>query len=197
MSNFASLLEDGLTYATVLNGLCIRLFGQEYLNWDPDVVEAELKKITDDIPQINLDKIQAVSTLMTTELFYNYWEAFEKICNCFNSDSPMFADFTPLDSDDMFWAVIEAQLNDSDQFEKEQPFSDEVQEYMVQIMKKDGVLRLPPFVSIRVALKKIPDLTSTVVGEGLQQQRDYEKDLNEMIRTRLKQIQTQSAALNL
>jgi len=188
-------LEDPYAFATVLNKICLDLFTSEYYNWEPETVEDELKKITEFIADINLDKIQAVSTLVSTEQFYNYYEPFEAICNCFNSEEPRFEVATPLYSVNLCWGLMEASLNDSEEFNKPDPFSPEVKAYIQQIFKKDGLSKVPQFVLDKFPLKgieyEIPDLDAVQI----RYQKEFEVELYEIMRTRVDRIKNSLSLL--
>lgn len=197
MSNFSKLFQNNLAFASVLHSACLKLFTNEYVNWEPEVIRDELTELYKDIPEINFDKIQAICTLISTELFYDYFESFENICMALNSEIPMFDILTPLDSNDMFWALIEAKLTDEDEFNKTSPFSKEVQEYIIQILKKDGITRVPPFIKNELSLGKVNnyDLSSELDKVQLQEQINYETDLNSMIKNRVILLRNQAQEL--
>lgn len=197
MPDFSSLFQNDLTFASVLHGACLKLFGDAYVNWEPETAYDELTELYRDIPRINFDKIQAINVLISTETFYDYFESFEKICMVLNSEIPMFDAVTPLDANDMFWALVEAKLTDEDEFNKTSPFSIEVQEYMLQILKKDGLTRTPPFIKKELPLGKVNeyDMSLELDKAQLQEQINYEADLNSMIETRVLLLQKQARAL--
>lgn len=167
------LLEDDLTSATTLNIICIRNFGIEYLEWEPEVVESELKKITKNIPKINLDKIQAMCTILTTEQYYTYYEPFAAITRTLNMDDPSFEHSYPIDGFQIAWSITEARLNDND----DSKFSSEVQDYIKICLKYHGVSKTPELIKDYV----LPDYNDGSEDE-------YELELNRFVAGRLKRI---------
>ncbi len=192
-----SVFTTPLTFASVLHGGCLKLFGDEYINWEPEIVADELHEAYENIPEINLDKIQGVSALLCSETYYLYWESFEKISRVLNSESPFFNAATPLDSMDLFWAVTEAKLLDPDEFSDSDVFSPEVYEYIYLVLKKDGVIRIPPFIAKHTPLgilqKRFKPKEYTLEQE--KEQRDFEQDVTHMLKTRLRLLQAQSKIL--
>ena len=76
-----TLFERNDTPATVLNLALNKLFGSQFYNWELETIWSELMtefKLPD-LNKFNRDKIGALVTLNTTDMFYWTWEAFEKI----------------------------------------------------------------------------------------------------------------------
>lgn len=169
-------ITNPLISATALNVHCLKLFGSDFYNWDPDTVKSELGT---SVPEINLDKIQAVSTLVTTETFYRYWEVFEKIGNCFCCNEPRFDTVTPLRPEECIWAMIEAKLND----ETYGPYYMEVIEYVKQVFKHEGVVVCPNYMNFL----KLPKVYMTSAQKT--EQESWLTDTEEYIKKRLQKIQ--------
>jgi len=181
-----SLLENKYSTATILNAICIKTFGLEYLNWEPETVKSELEIFSKEIPDINLDKIQAISTLMTTEQYYRYYEAFECISNTFNNNAPNFDIATPLNPMEVTWSIVEASLNDIEEFEDKEAFYPEVSAYINTVFLYYGLVKVPSVLKNIVTIEyKAPDWFSK---EQINESLLYDKDITHYVNTRLDQL---------
>ena len=127
------------------------------------------------------DKIQAISTLVATDQFYIYHEAFECIANVLNDKPPYFDVVTPLDGMEVAWALVSAKLNDDD-FGS---FSNEVLSYITVVLQQQDAPRVPEIIKKYVSLD-YPDRTPDVL---------YESDINNYILAKLKKIKNEMAQL--
>lgn len=134
-----ALFKDPLTSATTLHTACIKLFGLEYVNFDPETVRQDLKEMYDDVSEESFDKIQAMCTIISTDNFYNFIEPFFSITNTLNCKDPHFNIIAPLDAPLITWAILEAKLNDKD----DEVYSPEVQEFINVCFRYNGVPHLP------------------------------------------------------
>jgi len=189
MKDVHKLLEDDLAYASTLNVICIKLFGQAYFNWEPEIIEEELRKITTHISRINLDKIQAISALVTTEQYYTFWETFENISNVLNMNDPQFETATPLSSVEICWSLVEANLND----QEGDIFSNEVLAYINKIFELEGLLEAPTvakkYLSGDMAYRNKKFDTAT--GGQKKHFFDFNTEISQIVKFRVKQIKQQ------
>lgn len=143
----AKTLGDEEATATTLLAILLDRFGTDVMSWDPATVELELQDEfgVKAISTTNLDKINALITALTTNLFYVSVEAFHYITNALNGSSPAFGQFDPVTAEEAAWAITEVRMNDvpeqgGDPAESE--FSHEVRTYQGVILSDEG---LDPF----------------------------------------------------
>lgn len=188
-------LENSLVSSTVLNIICLHLFKAGYYNWEPETISMELKEISESIPAINFDKIQAISTLITTEQYYQFYEPFKCLTNVFNMDDPYFMVETPLDGIDICWSIMEAKLNDPENFDNPPVFSKEVEGYVETCFKYSGIIKTPDMIKpyILSNYDKSKDCNEEQIAINL----EYEKEINQYILSRVKKIKSDISSLNL
>lgn len=151
---YAEFLENDLISCTSLHIICLKIYnGPEYINFDPETIRMDLSEISKNIPDLNFDKIQAVSVLLGTNLFEEYMESFENICKCLNLEECFIGTLTPLRANEIYWGVLEATLISGESLN----FSTEVQEYCKACFKQEGVALVPPELK-----KMIPEFTGTL-----------------------------------
>ena len=149
------ILTSTGTFATVLLVILLDNYGTDALGWDTDTIDRE---IHDDfnviMPKLNRDKLQAAIGLVTTDLFYADWVAFNQVSETLNNDPVDFEILDPVTPEMMAWAITEAAFLEDPQ---DKPvFDEEVRAYMGAILYDNGV-RQPRGV-LNIAL--LPDMNT-------------------------------------
>ena len=158
-----------LKSATKLHSECIKQFGLEYVNWDPIIIREETK-----YDQEDLDKIQAICTLISTDHYYTYMESFFLISRILNLKPATFEVLYPLEAAHIVWSILEAKLNDVDFG----IFSEEVIAYIKTCFQFYGVPHIPE------QLKKIfPKMKYRNDPDE-----EFDKEIQEYIDTRMKKL---------
>lgn len=68
------------THPVVLDLLCMKHFGHEWLSWIAETIIQEIKKtFNQEISRVNFSKLMAVKTLHIVDTYWEEWEVFEKI----------------------------------------------------------------------------------------------------------------------
>ena len=139
------LLIDNETPATMLHCLVLKEYSSRCYNWEFETLWYEIQ---DDfriefLSDFAKAKISAVITLNTSDRFYVQWEAFEDVGKAFNHQDVHFEDLTPLSPEELTWTILEAKLNDDD----ENPFTDDVMDYIKTCFKAAGVSTCPKFIN--------------------------------------------------
>lgn len=140
------IFESEETFATTMVvALTDALESIEWLNWEPEAVELEIRSLCNaQIPKTNMDKIMALALAMTTNQFYVSLEAFMFICNALAGDGADFRLFDPADVEEMCWAVTEVLINDEPhELPLEQVFSQEIRHYIGVTAGYEGFNELP------------------------------------------------------
>ena len=141
---FIPLLKDSDTPATILNCLMLKTYGSRYYNWEPETAWLQIMQDSGiELDEFNRSKISAITTLVSSSQFYDYWEPFENICSALNDQSVHFEDMAPLSSEELVWGIIEAKLDD----DSEHTFSHDVKAYINTVFKKEGISTCPDFIS--------------------------------------------------
>jgi hypothetical protein len=91
ISTTRSLFTDSGADPVVLGLVLLKVFGAEYLGWEPDTLwrEIELTWRTA-VAEANKTKIHAVRTCHVTDAPYEHWEIFEKVCAGLHGFAPRF-----------------------------------------------------------------------------------------------------------
>ena len=136
----APIIRHPYTLATVLYASAYRLYGEELHDWDPETLSLELQDdFGEGVPEINLAKLHALITAVSTNSFYHHWGAFMAICKTLNnSEDPMDMD-DPLIVAEMAWAVTEVRLAD----EKPHEWNHDVKTFVGKILEEEGFTKPP------------------------------------------------------
>lgn len=142
------LLKKTSTIATTLVAIVIDHFDTDALYWEPEVLREELYALAKgSVPEINLDKIQALTVALTSDLPYYDVPSFNAICNAIggSQDSVAFELFDPPEPEEMAWAVLEIFLNDPpmDNEKFGERFSPALRKYIGIVLEENAIIRPP------------------------------------------------------
>jgi hypothetical protein len=148
--HFSRLLQDPETPGSVLLIGLFDEYGTDFLEWEPDTLLLEIQdRWKTEVPVVNRDKIWALVTVLTTDLFWSSLEAFIHVCNALSGGGADFQNWNPADVQEMCWAIAEVTLLDPP--EEGVVFSPEIVAYMQAELEAEGFSEPPqllkPYVS--------------------------------------------------
>lgn len=142
-NSIKQIFENKESYATVLMALIIDNYTMEALEWDPITMRAELSEdFNINLPDINSDKISAMTGLLTTDTFYNDWLVFNNTCEVFDSDPFDARILDIITPEQMAWGIAEAALNEDP--EDMPKFAQEVLIFQGKVLEEHGITKVPP-----------------------------------------------------
>ena len=105
-------LTDPETFATVLHAILIKTYGEEINEVDPVELFLRLGEDFGAEPCEEVEnKIQAILTATTTDVFYNEPDAFTAICETLANGEPGMEQLESLTLAEVVWGVYEVELN--------------------------------------------------------------------------------------
>jgi len=136
-------LKDPNSFATTLVTAVIDTFGTESFDWEPDVLTKEIEKnFGIDLPRMNVDKIQALMTALSSNVFYYDPQAFLHITRALNNRNPQFDTLPNIYTDDILWAVYEVYINDEPE-SLSVAFSEDVRRLIGALLLREGIYNKP------------------------------------------------------
>ena len=146
-----TLLQAEDSFATPLFLLVVDRYGVAVLDWSPETIRLELEQDFQlRLPKVTLDKIMCAITIVTTNYFYKDVTRFVEMCNILAGDDFQPDEFEPADAAEMLIGITEALLLwPPDEDVEDTEFSDEIREYMRQVLGQEGILN--PFDVLRLA----------------------------------------------
>jgi hypothetical protein len=139
----ATILQEPGTYATSALLLLVDAFDVEMMEWDPVTLSMEIAANFGFEPsQGLLDRVNAASSLYTSNLFHLSLETFSAVCNSLNFGTVTSEMFLPADLDDILWGVTEAKVMTGDMFD-DTPFSHNIARYVGALLSDEGIRRPP------------------------------------------------------
>lgn len=139
----AALLNEE-TPASVLYSIILSIFGSIFHSWDLQTIWMEVQdEFQVDLPDSNKDKLAASLGLLTSNEFYENFQAFEAIGKGLNGQEANFDWITPLTPEEAAWAVAEANVLDS----TPEDFSEEIKAYTRELLREGGLIKSPPQLS--------------------------------------------------
>jgi hypothetical protein len=149
---FARLLADSETSGTVLLIGLLDEFGTEFFDWEPDTLLREIKaRWRVDVPVANRDKIWALVTVLTTNLFTTDLDAFVHVCNSLSDQGADFENWNPADTQEMAWALAEISLLDGEEALK--GLAPEIIAYMGAQLDAEGFTEAPQLLKAYVPVE--------------------------------------------
>lgn len=196
-------LRNEDTFATCLVGILLKTFDVDFFEWEPETLILELGSAFPgaDIPEINIDKIGALTTALTTNQFYQYFEIFSNVCRSLNGEEADFSSFVMPTPHELAWGVTEVLINDvpekgGEAFE----FAPEVTAYTGFVLSQFGLYVPPKVLAFAEYSVKNPLLgaeTDTFTGEesffeaGMKKQDLDAKDVDEYVAEQYTLLHTQ------
>ena len=144
-TNQKEFLMNEETYATSLVAILFDKFGTDITDWEAEALEMEIfDEYGEKPPQVNMDKIWGLITILSTNQFYFDPFIFNATCQALNDEESSFQMFSPVSVEGAAWAVTEALMNDPDGGE----FSQEVKSHIGLLLDQRGILEVPPILSM-------------------------------------------------
>lgn len=163
------LMNPDATGTALLVGLMDE-FGPELMQWDPQTIGMEIEAEWHiSPPQTNKDKIQALITYLTTNVFFQSLEAFSHICSALNGEEADFDHYDMPDVSQMAWAIAECTLlTPPDPNDPADQWSPEIKEYVSQRLTLEGFTRVPRMLTGIAELEdQSKDIETTLNGEDI------------------------------
>lgn len=173
--SFAELLMDPEAVGSALIVGLVDLLGVECLNYEPDTLLHEIHDHWHVLPiPANMDKIWALATVITTNMFTTNFQAFNHIANALSGAGAHFENFNPADITEIAWALAEVALIDPDEAKK--PFNSEIKSYILLKLEDEGLQKLPRILSGHV---QMPDRSQEVADSLLDEAVDMKAYWND------------------
>ena len=140
MATYAA--DEDMT-ATALLAIAMDLYGTECFEWLPSTLIGELEQdLRVDLPQVNVNRLNAAIALLTTDSFYRDPLAFMHTCRMLWGDQgyPSADDQTPPDPVATAWGVFEASMLDPDHAQK---YTEDVKTTVGMILQQNGIQKPP------------------------------------------------------
>jgi len=153
-------VTDETMLGTSLLLICVDTFGLSFFDWEPETFDLDCKyAFGAELPQVNKDKIWALVTALTTNLFYISLETFMPICNALNDSQADFRAYDPVDSEEAAWGIIEVLLNDPPDKGEDVSvrFSHEIKRYVGLTLSSEGVTTPPRILAPFVEYNEDPE----------------------------------------
>lgn len=137
---------DPAMLATPLACLFVDRYGTAALNWDPETVWLEVRDDFGAVPEASLHRLMAAVTILTTDLFSSHLPSFVSLCNVLSGDLLDPGMWDPADAAECAWGITEALLLDPG--EGDDPFAPEIQAYVREACRWEGLLDPPDVLRI-------------------------------------------------
>jgi hypothetical protein len=134
------------TFATVLVGALLKMYGVEALSWDPVTIELQIKDdLGVEMPRRVYDKLMALVTALATDAVYDDVAVFDGFVSAINGMGVSQIDNSAPAVTDVSWAVTELAMNDPEPVGRtgKTPWGRDVIRYIRAVLADEGVT-IPP-----------------------------------------------------
>lgn len=147
-----AIATDDEMLATPLLVLCIDTFGTEFFEWEPATFDLECAAhFGTQLSDSNRDKVWALVSVLTTDLFYKSLETFIPIANVLNGAQADFDTYDPVTGEEAAWAITEVFLVDPPgEADKGRKFSHEIRRYIGETLRSEGITAPPAILAPHV-----------------------------------------------
>lgn len=189
------------SFATTMVILFVDTYGLEALDWDPMTIQSEIEqdfavKLTRNI----FDRLMAGIAVVSTDSFFKSLPDFISLCNVLSGDSYDPTVFDPADTVECAWGMTEALLLSPPDRDEEEPFEQEIVDYVSEALRLEGILTPPDILKIGLKddfselVKKVSyDFSDDpVMFSGIfDVQKERSEDINNVIKSRLAELTNQ------
>lgn len=177
-------------------------FGIEFVNWEQETVEMEIRGLCSKPDEGLLDKIAAASTVISTDI--PHWDtiAFNNITQIFNFDNIETDSFIPASLEDLLWGCAEIRLLEGPEDYKKAGFSPDIKAYVGTLLVQHGITTPPSVlefadISESMILNRDDNLgaDSIMFETYWEEQRDITKDMEDFVITRTNKLLSQLVSL--
>lgn len=206
-ANFKNLLSNKQATASALLIGLIDKFGVECFDWDPLTLRSEIKDNWGvELSLENSDKVWAMITVLTSNLFYSSLEVFINTCNAFSDSGADFHNYDPATIQEICWALTEVQLMDPpDTQDSTYQFKTEILSYMYEELRQEGFTKVPKLLQPYFGqdLDDSTKVDEVFAGDEIMAksywdgQTEKKLQIDNFIKTRLQQLITEVTSLTL
>lgn len=148
----SKMMANEDTFATTLLAICLDRYGTDIFDWDVRTTNITLAEdFGEPPPRVNLDKIQALILVHTTNLVFKSLEAFTHVCNVFSGSEANFQHWDPLTPEEALWGLYEIMLHsgiDREAGEEPEEFNEEIRQYLGVVARNAGLIDPPDLLRI-------------------------------------------------
>ena len=154
--------QDLNSFATTLLTLFIDTYGTEAMDWDPMTISSEIEQdFAVKLDRAVFDRLMAGIVIVSTDSFFSKLPDFINVCNVLSGDSFDPTVFDPADAGECAWGMTEALLLSPPDDNVDEPFDQEIVDYIGEALKDEGILTPPDI--LKIGLKSdYQDLISRV-----------------------------------
>ena len=134
------ILKDQTAPLMALAFVVIETFSTEAFKWEPQLLRDELEHEYDlELSDLQSDKIQAVITILTTNMYEEDVRTFEVCTSLINHNHQDFEDFEPIEAEELIVGMTEVMLLKMEELE----YSQAVRAYAGWVFHEYGFCKAP------------------------------------------------------
>jgi len=190
------ILLDPETSATVLLIAASDLLGPEWLNWDPMTIRMEMQEeLGSPLKEPSFNKLLAARELVTTDGFYTNLPDFIRLCNALYNGSVSPHAFDPADAGEIAWAITESLLIWPPDPNEEEPFTDQILEYIGKTLDEEGIMTPPDVLRLGILNEQTWEKVQATYSDDpsmfnaiYDKEREKTDEINAVVKARLRRL---------
>jgi len=166
MSIIQQYLTDETTPASVLAVICTDLIGEDFLTFEIETIVDTLQAVYQvEVPEDNIDKIQAIQTIYTTNSFYMHIPTFLAVVDAFNGNGVDF-DYADMPHvNEVAWAIVEVLMTVPDE-DMDNLFMPDIEVYIRKLLDAEGFSKIPPSLNFLEDVKVV-NTSDTILDDPI------------------------------
>jgi hypothetical protein len=204
MDNLANQLMNENLFATSMLAIATDQFTTEFLEWEPETLEIELRHLCPNMPGILLDRLNAAVTALTVDTPHRDLRTFCTLTRAFNFNEVDRGVFIAPSLDDALWGCTEMRIIEGPQLYDEANFSPEIKTYVAQLLSYNALTDPPKALEFaEPSAEEIMNRDINLGGDSIafdaywETQRDAKKAAVDYVNMRTVQLLQQLASLRL
>lgn len=182
-----SLLLNPDCYVPTATLTFLQVFGIEALEWDPVIVKKEVEEILgQSVSEANLDKINAGTAIIYSNVGEIYPQALETICHTSSGNFPDSDKWNPLELEELVQGLVDCTLLTN----REYTPREECEKYIHVILSEAGFHKVPKSLAVLTNLGSEEIESAKNKDEAVQKEKEEAllEYITEIMRVRIEQL---------
>ena len=197
-------LADPNLFATSAMAIMMDRFGTDFIDWEQETLEMEVRGLCHNPDEDLMDKISAACLVLSSDTPHWDTATFNNVTQIFNFDSLESSSFIPASLYDILWGCSEMRLLEGPEDYGKADFSPDIKAYVGTILIQHGITAPPSVLEFAdISEEMIQDRDDNLGADSIMfesywdEQRDLVNDMEEFVKKRVDKLLAQLIELPL
>lgn len=185
-------------FATSAVAILMDRFGTEFINWEQETLEMEIRSLCPNPDPLLFDKVAAACTILSTDTAHFDALTFNNIVQILNFDDLISSSYIPASLEDILWGCAEMRLLEGPEEYDNQGFSPDIAAMVGNLLTFHGITTPPSVLEFAdISEKDIMDRDDNLGADSLmfeaywEEQRNNVDDMEEFVKKRTDKLLAQ------